>query len=264
MQHVRIGQNIACVQSCPVTLGDWRVTIKCGCLDVGKAEICYNTQLISGKRLRWRDVQDRAALEHSGECRQQISERLAGSRPGGNDHIPACITMFGRGRLVFPRRGDTGLSEVVHDRIGDPAGPTRGPTRPGGYVLDVGHPAAAHAIRKQPGRGRAVALGSCLGQHCPSMIKGALLIGRVGVAGTPCRLRGGSGVRIRSGPGVPRPWWVPRGSFGWCGAAGVALQAFGAFGVRWHLRYLSMTRCRSGSNSSVSSTRRGAAYRDFV
>ena len=152
VQHVRGGEQVARVRPGPGPLAVRRVTVDHGRADARHAERGQHAQLVGGQRPGRRQVQHGAAVQHAGQRRQQIAERLARGRPGRDDYVPARRRVAGRGGLVRPGPGHSRRLE----RLGHLG---RGPARPadalplgGGQVFQVGQLARPRALGQDPGR----------------------------------------------------------------------------------------------------------------
>ena len=118
MQHVGIRQQVVGVRPGPVPLGGRRVTVDRRGADVVETQPADDPELVGRKGFGRRDVQDRAALEHRGERREQIAERFSRGGAGGDDHIAAAACMLRHGDLVLPRS--------LHAREPQPVGESPG------------------------------------------------------------------------------------------------------------------------------------------
>ena len=152
MQHVRGGQQVPGVAARPGPLGVGRVAIEGGRLHPGQAERADRRELVGRERLGGRDIQHSVARQHRGERRQQVAERLARSRGGGDDHVPAGPGVVRGLRLVTPRSPDAAVREGADDLVGNPLRPGHFPAGPGRDVLDVDRAARPRVIEQDAER----------------------------------------------------------------------------------------------------------------
>ena len=148
VQHVRGGQQVPGVAARPGPLGVGRVAVEGGRLHAGQAERADRRELVGRERLGGRDIQHSVARQHRGERGQQVAERLARSRGGGDDHVPARPGVVRCLRLVTPRSADAAVREGADDLGGNPSRPGHLPAGPGRDVLDV-HRAARPRVIEQ-------------------------------------------------------------------------------------------------------------------
>ncbi len=137
MQHVRRGQQVPGVTAGPVALGPGRVAVERGGLDPGQAQGADRGQLVGGQRLGRRHVQHGLAGQHRGQRGQQVAERLAGRRAGGDDHVPAGLRVAGGLGLMGPGGPDAAACEGTGNLGGNPRRPRHLAPGPGRDVLHV-------------------------------------------------------------------------------------------------------------------------------
>ena len=161
VQHVRGGQQVPGVAARPGPLGVGRVAVEGGRLHAGQAERADRRELIGGEGLGRRDVEHSVAGEHRGEGGQQVAERFAGRRGGGDDHVPAGLGVVRGEGLVTPRSADAAGCEGSDDLRRNPPGPWHFPAGPGRDVLHVDRAARPRVIEQdaeravlRPGAGR--------------------------------------------------------------------------------------------------------------
>ncbi len=137
MEHVRRGQQVPGVTAGPVALGPGRVAVERGGLDPGQAQGADRGQLIGGQRLGRRHVQHGLAGQHRGQRGQQVAERLARRRAGGDDHVPAGLRVAGGLGLMGPGGLDAAACEGTGNLGGNPRRPRHLAPGPGRDVLHV-------------------------------------------------------------------------------------------------------------------------------
>ena len=158
VQHVRRGQQVPGVAARPVPFGPGRVAVVDGHLHPRQAERPDRPELVRGQRLGRRDVEHGVARQHGAQRGQQVAERLAGRRRGGDDHVPAGLRVVRGQRLVTPRRADAAGREGLGHRRRHPRRPRHLPAVPRRDVLDV-HGAARPGVVEQDAEGAVPGLG---------------------------------------------------------------------------------------------------------
>ncbi len=145
VQHVRRGEQVACVRPGPGSVGGRRVAVHHGGADARDAERGHHPQLVGAQRPGGRQVQRGAAVQDPGQRGQQVAERLAGRRGCRDDHVPARGGMVGRRGLVRPGPRHPGRLERLGNLEGSPVWPADAVTLGGGDMLEVGKPSRPRA-----------------------------------------------------------------------------------------------------------------------
>ena len=149
MQHVGVGEQVTGVRPGPGAFARTRVAVQRGGPDTRQPEGPDRGKLISGQRLRGRDVQRRPARQDPGQGGQQVPERFPGGGPGRDDHVAAVPGVIGRRDLMRPRGPDSPAAEGRGQLGGNPLRPGRGDAGAARDLLQMDQPAGPPSLLQQ-------------------------------------------------------------------------------------------------------------------
>ena len=141
VQHVRRGQQVVGVRAGPDAIGYGSVAVHHGGAHAAQAQRRDQPELVGGQRAGRRDVQRGAALEHGGQRRDQVAERLTRRGAGGDDHVAALAGQPRGPGLVGPRPRRADAVQRLAQPGGQPVRPVGPPSAARGDPVDMRQPA---------------------------------------------------------------------------------------------------------------------------